>query len=75
MQQCLGWLRGGRGVPAAVSRLVRKMLRFDVLRRRRMKNWMKDSESTDRADSAVWVDGPTLYNSTAVIMFPSRNTQ
>ena len=40
-----------------------------------MKDWMTDSESTDRKDSAVWVDGPALYSSTAVITLPSRNTQ
>ena len=42
---------------AAISGLVRAMLRFDVLRRRWMKDWMKDFESSDRKDSAVWVDG------------------
>ena len=57
VQQCSGWLRGGRGVCAAISGLVRAMLRFDVLRRRWMKDWMKDFESSDRKDSAVWVDG------------------
>ena len=30
VQQCLGWLRGGSPVRAAISRLVRAMLRFDV---------------------------------------------
>ena len=53
VQQCLVWLRGGSPLRAAISRLVRAMLRFDVLRRRRMKDWMTDSESTDRKDSAV----------------------
>ena len=65
VQQCLGWLHGGRGVCAAVIGLVRAVLRFDGLRRRRVKDWLKDVESYDRKDSAVhvWVDGPALYSS------------
>ena len=43
-----------------------------------MKDWMKDSESTNRKDSAVWVHGAALYvyssTCTAVIILPSRNT-
>ena len=59
---------------AAVSRLVRAMLRFDVLRRRWVKDWMKDGESTDRKDSAVRMGG-WACSSTAVITLPSRDTQ
>ena len=61
MRQCSGWLRGGRGVRAAVSGLVRAVLRFDGLRRVKVerfgKDVKKDVESSTERFSAVWVDG------------------